>query len=105
MKSRLVPLLAITLMLTILPSALYAQEGAALFASKACIACHGAEEKQPINNNIPKLAGQNKGYLAQQLTDFKSGARSNAGAVQMKGITAGLTEDDIQNLAEYLSTL
>jgi len=83
----------------------FAQDGAALYASKACIACHGVEGKQPINDLTPKIAGQNKGYLVQQLMDFKSGDRSNAQAAQMKGIAAGLSEDEMKALAEYLFAL
>ena len=80
-------------------------DGAALYASKACIACHGAEGKKPISDVIPKLAGQNKGYLVQQLKDIKSGARDNGGTGQMKGIVAGLSDDDFEAISAYLSGL
>ncbi|WP_423910256.1 c-type cytochrome [Candidatus Spongiihabitans sp.] len=82
-----------------------AQDGAALFMSKACIACHGVEGKQPINDNTPKLAGQNKGYLMTQLQDIKSGARNNGQTAQMKPIVANLSDHDIEAIAEYLSLL
>ncbi len=82
-----------------------AQDGAALFAGKACLACHGPEGKKPITDVIPKLAGQNKGYLIQQITDIKSGARNNGGTAQMKGIVAGLSDEEIEAIAGYLSTL
>lgn len=95
-------LLASTLMVTL---SAQAQDGAALFVSKACIACHGVEGRQPINDNTPKLAGQNKGYLMTQLQDIKSGARDNGQTAQMKPIVANLSEQDIEALAEYLSQL
>ncbi len=82
-----------------------AQDGAALFMSKACIACHGVEGKQPINDNTPKLAGQNKGYLMTQIKDIKSGARNNGITAQMKPIVANLSDQDIEAIAEYLSLL
>ena len=83
----------------------FAQDGAKLYAAKACLACHGADAKSPITDVIPKLAGQNKGYLVQQLKDIKSGARANGGTAQMKSIAAGLSDEDISAIAEYLSKL
>ena len=82
-----------------------AQDGAALFQSKACVACHGPEGKQPINDNIPKLAGQNAGYLKQQLNDIKSGARSNGQVAQMKSFAEKLSDSDIDAISTYLSGL
>jgi len=44
-----------------------ATNGAALYQSKTCVACHGADAKTPLLPIYPKLAGQNKDYaLAQQ---------------------------------------
>lgn len=83
----------------------FASDGAALYAAKACIACHGPEGKKPIVDTTPKLAGQNKGYLVQQLKDIKSGARNNGGTAQMKAIAAGLNDADIEAIATYLSGL
>lgn len=80
-------------------------DGEALFAAKACIACHGVEGKKPNVDTTPKLAGQNKGYLIQQINDIKSGARNNGGTAQMKGIAAGLTDDDIEAISTYLSAI
>lgn len=83
----------------------HAQDGAKLFMTNACIACHGVEGKQPINDNTPKLAGQNKGYLMTQIKDIQSGARSNGLTAQMKPIVANLSDKDIEAIAEYLSLL
>lgn len=82
-----------------------AQDGEALFLSKACIACHGVEGKQPINDNTPILAGQKKGYLITQIQDIKSGVRSNGLTAQMKPLVATLSDGDIEAIAEYLSLL
>ena len=74
-------------------------KGATLF-NGVCSSCHGAEGNAgaPI---YPKLAQQHPEYLAKQLAEFKSGKRANA---VMSGFAAGLSEDDMRNIAAYLST-
>ena len=83
----------------------HAQDGAELYNTKACTACHGAEGKQPTTDAIPKLAGQNKAYLLQQFLDIKSGARNNGQAAQMKGIAANVSDEEAEAITEYLSGL
>ena len=51
----------------------------------------------------PRLAGQNKEYLIQQMHDIKSGKRDNGQAAVMKPIVANLSDDEIAAIAEYLS--
>ena len=80
---------ATALLLTISGSAL-AADGAALYTAKGCGACHGADAKTPIMPLYPKIAGQSKEYVTQQMNDIKSGARSNGMSVAMKGIMASV---------------
>jgi len=80
-----------------------AADGGALFASKGCIACHGAGGDAPIAPNYPKLAGQNAAYLLQQMKDIKSGARDNGQTAAMKPIISGVSEADMQAIADWLS--
>lgn len=82
-----------------------AEDGAALYTAKGCIACHGADGKAPIMGLYPKLAGQNKEYLVAQMTDIKSGARSNGQAAAMKGVIASVSDAEIAAIADYLSGL
>ena len=89
----------------VIGTAVQAQDGAALYSSKACIACHGIDAKTSTTDAIPKLAGQNKTYLVQQMKDFKSGARNNGQAAQMTGIIGNVSDEEIEALAEYLSGL
>jgi cytochrome c553 len=68
--------------------------------SASCAACHGpAGQGVPPN---PKLAGRSEDELLQALKDYKSGKRSNA---MMKAMTAGLSDQDMANLAAYYASL
>ncbi len=76
-----------------------AQAGEA--ASALCAGCHGVEGISELPEN-PSLAGQGAPYIYKQLTEFKSGARVNG---VMQGMVAGLSDDDMQNLAAYYAQL
>lgn len=65
-----------------------------------CAACHGADGNSP-SDMFPKLAGQGEAYLVKQLTEFKSGVRSNA---IMAPMVAALSEQDMADLAAYFSS-
>ena len=89
------------------PAAADPAKGAALYTTgdaargiMACVACHGAEGNSAITQN-PKLAGQHQAYLKKQLHEFQGPTRNNA---VMTMIAKALSEDDINNLAAYLST-
>ena len=69
--------------------------------SAVCAACHGGAGISP-NAIWPNLAGQKEEYLVAQLKAFKSGERKNA---QMSAMAAGLSEEDMANLAAYYSSL
>src|SRR5450830_36612 len=65
----------------------------------ACVSCHGAAGNSTITTN-PRLAGQHVAYLVKQLTDFRSPNRNNP---IMSPLAKALSDDDIKNLAAYLS--
>ena len=65
----------------------------------ACNACHGAGGNSTISIN-PILAGQHRSYLVQALQDYKNGTRTNP---IMKGMAAGLSDQDIEDLAAYFA--
>ena len=50
----------------------------------------------------PNLAGQKEQYLLAQLKAFKDGTRQNA---QMAPMVAGLSDEDMANLAAYYASL
>jgi cytochrome c553 len=66
----------------------------------ACVGCHGANGQGLPPN--PPLAGKSEDQLAQAMKDYKSGKRENA---IMKGMVAGLSDQDITNLAAYYASL
>jgi cytochrome c553 len=57
------------------------------------------------SERYPRLAGQPQAYIVQQLTDFKSGTRSNDRAHVMRAVAGRLTDDEIRGVAEYLAGL
>jgi cytochrome c553 len=79
-----------------------AEKGKQIVA-QICIACHGMDGNgtEPTNPEFPKIAGKQGVYLLKQLRDFKSGKRKSD---VMSGLVAGLSPDDMTNLAVYFST-
>jgi len=69
--------------------------------SSTCAACHGANGISP-NDLWPNLAGQKSGYLVKQLKAFRDGDRSDP---MMSPMAANLTDEDINDLAAYFSSL
>jgi cytochrome c553 len=66
-----------------------------------CIGCHGIPGYKtafPSVYHVPKIAGQQPGYIVNALKAYKSGERSHP---SMRGIAATLTEDDMKQLAEH----
>ena len=74
-------------------------KGEASFGA-VCAACHGADGNSGTPA-YPKLAQQHPEYLVKQLQEFKSGKRDNA---IMKGFASALSEDDMRNIAYWLSS-
>ena len=66
-----------------------------------CIGCHGIPGYKtafPAVYHVPKIAGQQPGYLLNALKAYKSGERSHP---SMRGIAATLTEEDMKKLADH----
>jgi len=82
-----------------------ALDGATLYKQRTCFTCHGKDGKTPIMDTYPKIAGQSPAYALQQMKDIKSGARSNAMSMAMKGVMHLVTDEEMQVLADYISTL
>lgn len=68
-----------------------------------CTVCHGASLRGTAV--APPLAGRDPGYLARQLWDIRSGARTGGNVKLMQGPARGLSAGDITALAGYLASL
>jgi cytochrome c553 len=55
-------------------------------------------------NEIPKVAGQKYDYVIKQLHDFKARTRTND-AGNMTSVAQTLSEADIENLANHITSL
>ena len=76
-----------------------AKRTAEQIVNTVCAACHAPDGNSAITLN-PKLAGQHPEYLQKQLTEFKSNKRANA---VMSGMAAGLSDEEMKDLAIYFS--
>jgi cytochrome c553 len=55
-------------------------------------------------NEIPKVAGQYPQYIRKQLLDFRARRRTND-AGNMTSVAGTLSDDDIENLTQYIANL
>jgi cytochrome c553 len=79
-------------------------KGAALFAK--CAGCHGAKGQMKALGKSPVIAGEPAASIVEKLKAYKAGTRNAYGmGGVMQGQVAGLSDEDIQVLAEYISKL
>ena len=68
----------------------------------ACGACHGSQGGGGVG---PALAGKSVEYIVGRLNQYKAGEKVGSQSNLMWGQAAGLSDQDIQDLAEYTVTL
>ena len=91
-----------TALLTLSATSMAAGDAAAGKTKAAmCAACHGANGISAADI-WPNLAGQKAGYLVKQIKAFKSGERKDP---SMAPMVANLSDQDIEDLAAYFSSL
>jgi cytochrome c553 len=71
-------------------------------AGVACFSCHGLQGQGDAGGAFPRLAGLDAHYLAKQMDDYASGARSDA---VMTPISQQLSQADRQSVALYYAGL
>ena len=69
-----------------------------------CGGCHGVPgyENAYPHYHVPRIAGQNYDYLVAALTAYKKGERAHP---TMRAQGESLSEQDINNIAAFLSSL
>ena len=79
------------------------QYGAPERGVPACHSCHAYNGRgaPPV---YPRLAGQRYVYLVNQLKKWRDGSRTNDPMGQMRAVAKNLTDDDIHNVATFLTT-
>ena len=77
-------------------------KGATRAAETLCTMCHGTGFRG--QNEIPRVAGQQHDYIVKQLHAFREGKRTND-AGNMTSVAKTLSDQDIEDLAQYLTTL
>jgi cytochrome c553 len=70
----------------------------------SCHGCHGITGYMSVypEYHVPRIAGQNEQYIIDALNEYKSGARKFP---TMNAQAHSLTEQQIENIAAYLSSL
>jgi cytochrome c553 len=72
----------------------------------ACIACHGPSGDGNPAAKYPALRGQHADYIAKQLRDYASGARTSDGKTRvMRDIATRLSDDEIAAISSYVQGL
>jgi len=79
------------------------ERGAQLYANR-CSACHGAVAQGNDRPAVPRLAGQNHGYLMRQLQDLIDGRRPAAARDHLEPLQS-VDRDQVRGIADYLSRL
>jgi len=71
----------------------------------ACAACHSPAGDGMASARFPSLANQNVDYIKSTLAKFRSGDRANDMNNMMRNIAVKLSDQDISDLADFISTL
>lgn len=71
----------------------------------ACAACHSPTGTGNPAAMFPRVSGQYAAYVAKQLQDFKTGARTNDAGQMMRNIASKMTNEEIQAAASYMQGL
>ena len=105
MNTRSFSFAGLTMVLSMLIAPLHAEGNAEAGKNKTamCAGCHGIpgfRTAYPETYHVPKLGGQNAGYIVSALKAYKSGDRQHP---SMKAIAASLSEQDMADLAAYYS--
>jgi cytochrome c len=80
-----------------------AADGAALYAAKGCIGCHGAAGEGNPALSAPKLAGLDAAFCQEQVKKIGDGTRSGGNTALMKPTAAGVSAADAAEICAYIT--
>jgi cytochrome c553 len=72
--------------------------------TRMCAGCHGIDGYRiayPQVYSVPRLGGQDAGYIAKALEQYRAGTRKH---IAMEGVAASLTDQDMADIAAYYSS-
>jgi len=69
----------------------------------SCAGCHSSDGVG--RSRFPRLAGQHKEYLIEQMYNFRNDVRNYGAARFMREVTKRMSDDEIKSVAEFLSGL
>jgi len=94
----------IPLSMMVAGATLMAADGAALYAK--CAGCHGKDGKTPALGKSAPIAGMTADQVTKDIAGYKAGTLNKKGmGGVMKSQVAGLSDDDVKALADYISKL
>jgi cytochrome c553 len=71
----------------------------------ACQGCHGPTGAGIAGIGYPMVGGQYAEYILAQLKAFKDGTRSNDDKALMRSIVAKLSDEQLEDVANYIASL
>ena len=80
------------------------EAGKKLYKKKRCKTCHGKAGKKPLKG-YPYIAGQKAAYIFNQMVDVRDKTRKNGKIKTMYSFVKKLKDDEIRQIAAYLSTI
>jgi cytochrome c553 len=85
------------------PEGLFAR-GRDLYAKNGCATCHGAAGQGDAARAYPAVAAQHYGYLLREMEHIQERSRGNSHPDMVRSL-AGLSQQDLMAVADYLSRL
>lgn len=101
MKLNLSVFKASAVAVAVLGSSVCLADGGALFAQR-CQSCHGANGNSPSAPTYPKIGDLTADEIKQAFAEYRAGSRKTPTALVMNGLSATVSDADLEAIANYL---